>query len=579
MHRKIPTLALLLSLAASARADTFLWSGTDGNFSDPASWTGPTPTGSPTDQLLFPAPADPTATTYVATIDKPGPWTLNTLTFAPATLYETTISLNAAPGASLLFSGPNAAITVLPTDTYNNPTINSPITSTSDLTLAGSGLTLNGPLSFSNNSNLTVTGYVEINTSAPAGLKQLIVTGASPDMAAGVVWNIPLPDAAAVSFGTRPIILTNGYFDLKIPFMSPFNPVTITNSFVINSSAQLQGGGIFSGGVSVVASGTIFLNGTLTTVIESDISLTGDIVLGPGAAITAGDGILPIDGNIVDAPTSSTARKPLFISAPIAGEIFGYHPGVYINGAANTYSGGTEIGPGFVHVAANSCLGLGDVTIDAGATLSLAAPTNIASNAKIFVSQNAALAISFDQDPSRLLNPTSAGVLDLDTQFSQSLNMATIGNGFMTLGSTSNGTYAASARARRRQYLPFRDIRQRQEFTHTSYSRPHRLPRYPHPCPTRRRHPCRSQFLLRRFHHPRRRLRFRPRRTRHGPDHHRRPASPNSHQRPSLPHHLQRLRPHHARQRLRNPRRDRPERFHPLINCHRTAPRQHTNPR
>ena len=81
------------------------------------------------------------------------------------------------------------------------------------------------------------------------------------------------------------------------------------------------------------------------------------------------------------------------------------------------------------------------------AVLTLSSPTNIAPGRTVLLQYDAfsTLAITFDQDPSSLLNPASAGILALDTTFTTPLDMSTLGNGVMSLGTTNNSTYAADS--------------------------------------------------------------------------------------------------------------------------------------
>ncbi len=100
-----------------------------------------------------------------------------------------------------------------------------------------------------------------------------------------------------------------------------------------------------------------------------------------------------------------------------------------INGTANTYAGGTIVGinnnmnannyqPGIVNVASGSVLGTGNATVLAGGELQLNALTNLASGKKVTVQSNGfsagMLGITFNSDPSSIIDPTSQGVLSLN---------------------------------------------------------------------------------------------------------------------------------------------------------------------
>ena len=154
----------------------------------------------------------------------------------------------------------------------------------------------------------------------------------------------------------------------------------------------------------------------------------------PGGPISSAPPV-EISGNIVDDPDPShTAKNPLTLSGG---------PFV-ISGTNNTYSTGTIIADTYpdITVAPNSSLGIGNVDIQYG-TLVLTAPTNIAAGRKVTIESNGTLAVTYDQDVSALVDP-SAGTLALNTTYTHPINLAALGNGNMSLGSSDTGTYAAS---------------------------------------------------------------------------------------------------------------------------------------
>ncbi len=467
MHLRPHTTALLLTLAlittTKTFATTYTWSGTTANFSDPTAWIGPipSPNGSPTDQLLF--PDTPPNSTYTITLDSPGPITLNTLTLGSSNNLNNaprlTATINALSNASLLFDGPNPTITLVPAtylDTSNpsSPYLNSytpivtsnvPISSTSNLTITGNGsLLIAAPLSFTGpNAQLNVsTSLTYQSNSAPTGFSQTNINNGT------VIWNYAPTDATetTLAFGSGNITLNNASFQVNVPQSAPSGfIIDITNNIVIQG-----GGGLYApftesdyslpNPVGLVRfNGNIQLNGSVELGGYVNTEYTGTIELNESGNIQPSiqynsNVSITISGNIIDDPDPSHhGTQPLAIE--------GNSP-INITGTHNNYSTGTDIQYGDVFVAPNSSLGTGSVSISGG-TLHMYSSTNKATGQKVFLKQMGALDISFDADLTPLIDPNSSGILAIDTTFSTPLNLATIGNGLMTLASTNNGTYTA----------------------------------------------------------------------------------------------------------------------------------------
>ena len=454
MHTRIPTILILsLIIATTAKATTYTWSGADGNFSNPTSWTGPapSPTGSPTDQLLFPAPADPTAPSYTITLDAPTLFSLNALTVDPAFPSTQLFTINAAPGTQASSSPAVQSHDHHPRDLRRQFLINAsrpPPTSPSPATSTLTGPRLPSPplpTSPSRATSLKTTPAPPTSTkpSSPAALGNSVLPTSFSCNLGNTTANTTL------SFGTAPILLANGSFSLGVSILAN-STVTMTNAIDIAGDGTLQGNGGFIPSFIENFTGPIDLNGTLhlnlqfggTMILAGPVTLDQSNATGPAIYAPQTAGTIHITGNIIDNP-AHPPTLPLSLAGPAVPAFPFGGIGLFIDGTNNTYSSGTTIYYGNVFVSANSTLGTGPVSINYPATLHPAAPTNLATGQKILVQLCSTLAISFDQDPSSLISSDSPGILALDTTFTTPLDMSKLGNGQMSLGTTANGTYAA----------------------------------------------------------------------------------------------------------------------------------------
>ncbi len=204
-------------------------------------------------------------------------------------------------------------------------------------------------------------------------------------------------------------------------------------------SAQYNGSGYGNGnanyqGLATQYAGTITINNAAAALV--------------GLRPETVSGVDPVlNGNIVD---GAGPAENLLIIQPING--------LTISGPANTYAGGTVIDSagGMITVSAASALGTGSVQVASGGRLRLSAAANIAAGSTLHISSNQAilsiLSLGSDFDPGSSsttgvkLTADSAGVLALDAAtFNTALNLANLGNGMMSLGSFSGGTYAAAS--------------------------------------------------------------------------------------------------------------------------------------
>jgi autotransporter-associated beta strand protein len=457
MFPRLSPVALLLFISTqSALADTFTWSGNTGNFSDPASWVGPAPLGSPTDELVFPAPIYPP---YTAAIDSPQPWTLNSLTVS-GNAYDSPI-LAANPGSGLHFDGANPTIS---STANSNLVLNTPITTTSSLTFSNIQANLSGPLSSSDpTSSLNIQGAAlqyQSNT-PPIGFAQTVLASATYN--SSLAWTLTLPDSSpqTFSFGPGPIIFEGGTFNLntQAPAGASAISVSLSNPLRVQGSAHIGGstsspvasatyefsGPISLGGMLVFDSFDSNTSAQVTYFIASNtISLDQSTTSQPTLAALAGLQFQRtiIMGNIVDDPNPAhTARQPL----DLVTDYYGYPSDFIIAGTHNTYSTGTVIEIGTVTVASGSSLGTGPITVYSG-TLRLSTPANLQPGQTVdLTNPSSSLSITFDQSPYTLLAHTASGVLALDTTFTTTLDESLLGNGLMAIGSSDNETYAATS--------------------------------------------------------------------------------------------------------------------------------------
>ena len=118
---------------------------------------------------------------------------------------------------------------------------------------------------------------------------------------------------------------------------------------------------------------------------------------------------------------------------------------------ANTYTGGTVLGAVTVDLTGFSqSLGTGGVTVKSNGVLGLSAETNLAPGRKVALEAGGVLVLkSAAINPADIIdsNPanTTGGTLSLGVDYGNALDMATLGNGQLFLGSTGAVNYTATA--------------------------------------------------------------------------------------------------------------------------------------
>jgi autotransporter-associated beta strand protein len=172
-----------------------------------------------------------------------------------------------------------------------------------------------------------------------------------------------------------------------------------------------------------------------------NFTLTGAITLTGNATIATGS---------VNTSNAVTVAGGLTDGGSGYGVIKTGNNSLTINGSGTT-SGVTDVFGGTLTLGASLAIGTAAMPtiVDAGATLNLAAATNLATGNVVAVNSNnvgvGALGIGFNGAlPS--ITATSSGVLGINTTYNfANLNLATIGNGTFSLGSTLGGTYSGTA--------------------------------------------------------------------------------------------------------------------------------------
>ncbi len=340
-------------------------------------------------------------------------------------------------------------------------------------TLSGAGpLTIRQPIS--------TWGYGRWyyqNTTAPTFTGGLNVTCGK------MQWNLLSQDADRTeSFGldaagTAPGTITLNYgggFNFSTTSDGVNQPVlTLSNPLVASPGTgflRSSQGGASNKFSRNVFSGPIMLNGILgldTSGSGSATRFTGDILLDRSTAAVGGLFCAPfwdtqidigvdscnldrnLEGNIVEDGTGFV--KPLVLRARNGGQ-------TYIMGPANTYAGGTVIefcGDTYcnpaqkatITVDAASKLGTGDVLVLPAGKLRLTADTNIEARRALRVRSdraNAAVVAVRSVFVPTALTDDSAGIFAIDCTYNASLDMSTVGNGLMFLGSVYSQTYSGA---------------------------------------------------------------------------------------------------------------------------------------
>jgi fibronectin-binding autotransporter adhesin len=374
-----------------------------------------------------------------------------------------------------------------------NITVNSGSTGVATIGTSGNGswnfqgnITLNKNVVFNQTGNtMTVTGAISgsggiakigsstvvyQNLTAPASSVDTVIDAGTLrwqyNQATGAVAN--------VSFGTGKIILNGGTFDFAAAPAagSGDNLLTLTNQIVVTQA----GGALGNEGPSSFAnklqfSGDIALGGMLQiNNVQNAGSSHPSLYAGKVTIDQSASGLRGIaynqsgssqqsflTGNVVDG--TGAAGNPLVLrmnkNAPFMFQG---------SAAGNTYAGGTFIegqpdnsstamnpnnGNGTVYVAGTSKLGAGNVAIFNTGRLQLQAAGNVAGAISMASNQTALSVLSLGGDFLPSFTADNGGVLALDTagNYAQNINLATLGNGKMYLGSIGSQGINASGTA------------------------------------------------------------------------------------------------------------------------------------
>jgi autotransporter-associated beta strand protein len=362
---------------------------------------------------------------------------------------------------------------------------------TRTLTLYGN-LSGTGPLAVSGEWNSGQFNYNHVHTYVYRGSADPSFTGGLSLTNAIVNWDLTGQSAdRTVQFGTGPITLANGpgvetrsaglklsgprgEFDFwTTNTAASLVTLTLTNDLIVDPS----GGLLYSWQKGTapytrnVFGGTLSLNGPLrlkaraTATSASSTRFTGSLAVNAAVACTAGlypgydtlynlyyspeydetgYGALDFDGTIADG--AGPFRNPLVIRSR-------QRALMTINGAGNSYAGGTVVEQGgssgyqmfhsSLSVGAGGVLGTGDAAVLPGGRLRLAAASNLASGKKVRVeSTEAALgvvAVTYNGIPA--LDAISDGVLAIDgVNPTVAIDQSAIGNGKMFFGAVGAQT-------------------------------------------------------------------------------------------------------------------------------------------
>lgn len=126
-----------------------------------------------------------------------------------------------------------------------------------------------------------------------------------------------------------------------------------------------------------------------------------------------------------------------------------------ISNSANDYAAGTIVESGntsshYLEITADGTLGTGNLSVESRGRVRLSNPTavgaagNLAASAMITVEPGGVVGINGNVDASGRFTASSAGIYGVEGSRSYTLNLATLGNGSMFLGTATGGSYTAA---------------------------------------------------------------------------------------------------------------------------------------
>ncbi|MDR3401729.1 MAG: autotransporter-associated beta strand repeat-containing protein [Chthoniobacter sp.] len=307
-----------------------------------------------------------------------------------------------------------------------------------------------------------------------------------------ITWNATSLDSGAAEIYSSSTTLTlqaglnnnsggqiNVYPNIVLPAFQAWNDTTTQTSATGGPGTVIYGAISGPGGIEKTGTGTLLLNSTANS-FSGGLTITAGVVQGAdGGALGTSTGSVQLNGGILRfVPSSSTVTvnqnivlnsgassiQSRFGNVTFNGSISGsaalqlvpdssigsFRQSDYTWSGTNTYSGGTVLGAVSVSITGTSqSLGTGGVTVQDGGVLSLSAETNLAPGQKValqtggvVVLNNAAInpAHVIDSNPAN----TTGGTLSLGVNYASPLDMSTIGNGQLFLGSTGNVNYTAA---------------------------------------------------------------------------------------------------------------------------------------
>jgi autotransporter-associated beta strand protein len=226
--------------------------------------------------------------------------------------------------------------------------------------------------------------------------------------------------------------------------------VVLTSANNFTGGTTLVAGTLSIGSAGALGGGTLTINGGTIQPSGAAISLANATSIGGNFTI-AGTQTLTLSGGMTltgNRTITVTNTAGASITGDIAGDVVGRSltkagTGTLTLSGTNTYTGGTFVTAGTLVAAGTSqSLGVGNVTVGSGAVLRQSAFTNLGGGASVSVAAGAVLALAGNFPPS--LTSNSAGTVAIDIpNFTQTLNLASMGNGQMFLGSTGSGSYNA----------------------------------------------------------------------------------------------------------------------------------------